>query len=103
VLAGAAVQLPAVWALAAVAVALAGLLPRLAPAAWGALAACLLIGLVGAALQLDQWLLDLSPFTHIPKVPGGELSAAPLAVLAAVAVALTAAGLVGMRRRDIPA
>jgi ABC-2 type transport system permease protein len=103
VLAGAVVQLPAVWVLAAVAVALAGLLPRLAPAAWGALAVCLLIGLVGAALQLDQWLLDLSPFTHIPRIPGGELSAAPLAVLVAVAVALTAAGLVGMRRRDIPA
>jgi ABC-2 type transport system permease protein len=103
VLAGAVVQLPAVWVLAAVAVALTGLLPRLAPAAWGALAACLLIGLVGAALQLDRWLLDLSPFTHIPKLPGGELSTAPLAVLVAVAVALTAAGLVGMRRRDIPA
>jgi polyether ionophore transport system permease protein len=103
VLAGAVVQLPAVWVLAAVAVALAGLLPRLAPAAWGALAVCLLLGLVGAALQLDQWLLDLSPFTHIPRIPGGEPSAAPLGVLVAVAVALTAAGLVGMRRRDIPA
>jgi polyether ionophore transport system permease protein len=81
----------------------AGLLPRLAPAAWGAFAGCLLIGLVGAALQLDQWLLDLSPFTHVPRLPGGEASAAPLAVLVAVAVALTAAGLVGLHRRDIPA
>ena len=103
VLAGAIVQLPPVWVLAAVAVALFGLRPRLAPAAWGALAVCLLLGLVGAAIRLDQWLLDLSPFTHVPKSPGGAVAAAPLVVLATVAVVLTIAGLVGLRRRDLPA
>jgi ABC-2 type transport system permease protein len=101
VLAGAVVQLPAVWVLAAVSVALVGLLPRLAPAAWGALAVCLLLGLLGAALQLDQWLLDLSPFTHVPKIPGAAVSTAPLIVLVTVAVLLAAAGLVGLRRRDV--
>ncbi|HEX6499015.1 MAG TPA: ABC transporter permease [Micromonosporaceae bacterium] len=95
-------QLPAVWVLAAVAVALVGLVPRLAPAAWGALAACLLLGLVGAALQLSHWLLDVSPFTHIPRLPGGTVRTAPLLWLVALAVALGVAGLVGLRRRDIP-
>ena len=103
VLAGAVVQLPAVWVLAAVAVALIGLLPRLAAASWGVLAVCLLVGLVGAALQLSQWLLDVSPFTHVPKYPGGTVTAAPLVALVAVAVTLTAAGLAGLRRRDLPA
>jgi ABC-2 type transport system permease protein len=103
VLAGALVQLPAVWVLAAAAVLLVGLAPRLAPVSWGALAACLLIGFVGAALRLHQWLLDLSPFTHVPKVPGSDVSATPLAWLVGVALALGAAGLVGLRRRDIPA
>jgi polyether ionophore transport system permease protein len=103
VLAGAIVQLPAVWVLAAIAVALFGVTPRLAPAAWGPLAVCLLLALVGAAVQLDQRLLDLSPFTHIPKAPGAAVAAAPLVWLAAVAVALAAAGLVGLRRRDMPA
>jgi ABC-2 type transport system permease protein len=102
VLAGASVQLPAVWVLAAVAVALVGLAPRLVAVAWGALAVCLLVALVGAALQLDQWLLDLSPFTHVPKVPGAAVSATPLVTLVAVATALTAAGLAGLRRRGIP-
>jgi ABC-2 type transport system permease protein len=102
VLGGAMVQLPAVWVLAAVAVALFGLAPRLAPAAWGALAACLLFGMVGAALQLRQWLLDVSPFTHIPKAPGAAVSATPLIWLIAVAVVLAAAGLAGLRRRDTP-
>jgi ABC-2 type transport system permease protein len=103
VLAGAIVQLPAVWMLAAIAVALFGVAPRLAPAAWGPFAVCLLLALVGAAVQLDQWLLDLSPFTHVPEAPGAAVAAAPLVWLATVAVVLTIAGLVGLRRRDMPA
>jgi polyether ionophore transport system permease protein len=95
-------QLPAVWQLAAIAVALFGLLPRLAPAAWGALAVCLLVLMVGAAMQLSQWLLDVSPFTHVPKAPGTAVSATPLIWLGAVGVALAIAGLIGLRRRDIP-
>jgi ABC-2 type transport system permease protein len=102
VLGGAVVQLPAVWVLAAIAVALFGLVPRYAPTTWGALAVCLVFLLVGAAMQLSHWLLDVSPFTHIPKVPGAAVSATPLASLTAIAAALTAAGLVGLRRRDIP-
>jgi ABC-2 type transport system permease protein len=96
------VQLPAVWVLVAVAIALIGLLPRLAVASWGAFALCLLFGLIGAALQLSHWLLDISPFTHIPKVPGGAISVTPLASLLAIAVALGVAGLAGLRHRDIP-
>jgi ABC-2 type transport system permease protein len=102
VLGAAVVQLPAVWVLAAAAVALVGLLPRFAAVSWGALALCLLFGLVGAALQLSQWLLDISPFSHIPKVPGAAVSATPLVSLVAVAVALGAAGLIGLRNRAIP-
>jgi polyether ionophore transport system permease protein len=63
------VQLPAVWVLAAIAVALFGLLPRLTLVAWGPLGVCLLLGLVGTAVQLDQRLLDLSPYTHTSKLP----------------------------------
>jgi ABC-2 type transport system permease protein len=102
VLGGAMVQLPAVWVLAAIAVALFGLLPRLAPAAWGALAVYLLFLMVGAAMQLNQSLLDISPFTHIPKAPGAAVTATPLVWLTATAAALTATGLIGLRRRDIP-
>ncbi|MGH3909041.1 MAG: ABC transporter permease, partial [Pseudonocardiaceae bacterium] len=102
VLASAMVQLPAVWVLAAITVVLYGLLPRLAAASWGTLAICLLFGMVGTALQFDQWVLDISPFTHLPRLPGGQVSAAPLVWLPAVAVALTVAGLAGFRRRDVP-
>jgi ABC-2 type transport system permease protein len=103
-LAGALVQLPAIWLLAALTVAGYGLLPRLAPAVgWGALAGCLLLGQVGALLQVSSWLLDLSPFAHVPQLPGGSVSAAPLLVLVTGAAALVAAGLLAFRWRDVPA
>jgi len=102
VIGAAAIQLPAVWLLAAIAVAFVGLLPRLAAVSWGVLVLCLLIGLVGTAIQLNHWLLDLSPFTHIPHLPGGDVAALPVISLFGIAVVLGGAGLAGLRRRDIP-
>ena len=102
VLGAALVQLPAVWVLAGITLALYGLLPRFAASAsWGALGVFLLLGQFGELLALEQWMLDLSPFTHIPNLPGGEVSAQPLIWLVIVAVVLVAAGLIGFRRRDL--
>lgn len=103
VLAGALVQLPAVWVLAAVAVVLFGRLPRFSAVSWAVLAGCLFLLLVGAAIQLDRRIMDLSPFSHIPHLPGGALSVVPLAGLTLLAALLIVAGLAGLRRRDIPA
>jgi ABC-2 type transport system permease protein len=94
-------QLPAVWVLTGVAVALVGLAPRWSSAAWGALAAFLLLGQIGETLDLDPRLLDVSPFTHVPKLPGSAFSATPLIWLLGVTIALSVAGLAGLRRRDI--
>jgi ABC-2 type transport system permease protein len=101
IIAGTLLQLPAVWVLAAVAVLLFGLRPRWSLVAWGAPAICLLILLVGETLQLNQYVLDISPFTHIPHLPGGGVPATPLVTLTAVAVVLAALGAVGLRRRGI--
>ncbi|MBM2618238.1 ABC transporter permease [Actinoplanes sp. LDG1-06] len=102
ILGGVLVQLPAVWVLAGVAVLAFGLVPRLSAVAWAPPAMCLLVLLVGQTLQLDQWFLDISPFTHVPKLPGGDLSALPLVSLTVVAAALTAVGVTGLRRRNVP-
>jgi len=94
-------QLPAVLVLAAVAVALFGLLPRLTAACWAVLLAGVVIGQFGAFLQLPGWAMNLSPFTHLPKLPGADAAPAPYLWLLALAAVLTTAGLAGFRRRDI--
>ena len=91
---------------AGVAVALVGWWPGGAVAgAWTAVGAVVVISLFGAALQLSHWGLDISPFTHVPKLPGAAVTlrttGTPLIVLSLAALALAAAGLAGLRRRDI--
>ncbi|MET7423709.1 ABC transporter permease [Dactylosporangium sp. NPDC005555] len=103
VMAGALVQLPAIWVLAALTVAMFGLMPgRAAAIGWAALSVCVVLGQIGAVLRLSQPLLDVSPFTHIPHVPGGPVTAAPLLTLTALTVLLVVAGLAGFRRRSVP-
>ncbi len=101
VFAAALVQLPAAWILAAIVVAAFGVAPRFAAAGWVALAAFVVLGELGPLFGLSQWILDISPFAHVPKLPGGAFSPVPLIALTAVAALLAAAGLAALRRRDI--
>jgi ABC-2 type transport system permease protein len=94
------VQLPAVWIIGAVAVVLFGAAPRWAAAGWAVVGACFLLGQVGAILDLDQWILDLSPFTHVPALPGHPFWFPVLAMTGTAAV-LTAAGVGAFARRDV--
>jgi len=101
VLAGALVQLPAVWVLTGIVVAGFGLAPRLASLGWVAFTVFLLLGELGPLLRVPQWAMDLSPFTHVPKLPGASVHPVPLLLLVVAAAVLVAAGLVGFRRRDL--
>jgi ABC-2 type transport system permease protein len=100
---GAAVaRLPAALVLPAVAVLLFGLLPWESTAlAWTAMALVAVITVFGPPLQWPAWIMDISPFTQIPKLPGGTVPAQPLLWPCAVALAMTVAGLAGLRRRDL--
>ncbi len=93
-------SIPAVWVMVGIAMVLFGLVPRYAPVAWALLVGFLIVGLLGQVLQFPQWAIDLSPFSHTPTLPGA-ISPVPLVVLTGTAVALTAAGLAGFRRRDL--
>ncbi|MFJ9431004.1 ABC transporter permease [Streptomyces sp. NPDC101490] len=95
------VQLPAVWTLAGLAVLLWGAVPRAAGAAWGAAGLCLALGWVGPALGLPRAVLDLSPYGHLPKLPGQGMEWTPVLVLTALAAVLVAAGLARLRHRDL--
>ncbi len=98
--AGAAVQLPAAWLGSGVTLVLFGFAPRFAPVAWGVLVGFVALYLIGSLAGFPQWLLDLEPFAHTPRV-GSGFTAAPLAWLLAIDAALFALGAAAFRRRDL--
>lgn len=95
------VQLIGVWVLTGIVVTLFGLMPRLVPAAWAAWVAFLVLLLLDAFDGVSQSLLNLSPFTHPPKLPGGPPDTTPLGLVLGTAAALVVVGLLGFRRRDV--
>ena len=95
-------RLPAVLVLAAVAVLLSGLLPWESTAlTWSVVALAGVVAVFGPPLLWPGWMMDISPFTQTPKLPGAAVSAQPLLWLCGIALALSVAGLTGLRRRDI--
>ncbi|MFE9324778.1 ABC transporter permease [Nocardia sp. NPDC052278] len=100
-LGAAAVQLPAVWVLTAITAAIYGLAPRYTPVAWGVLSTMIIIFVIGALDGLPQWVRDLVPFAHPPKLPGSSFEATPILWLLGITVVLLGVGIVGFRRRDL--
>ncbi|MFE4715426.1 ABC transporter permease [Streptomyces sp. NPDC056728] len=94
-------QLAAIWVIGGLAVLLFGVFPRAAVAAWAVAGIALLIGWIGPAFELPQPVMNLSPFGHLPKLPGGEMAWTPVLTLLAIAAVLVAVGLTGLRRRDL--
>ena len=70
-------------------------------AAWLGLLVAWLVVLFGDVFDLPQWLQDVSPFEHLALMPLQDFRLAPFLVLALVAVALSAAGQLAFRRRDL--
>jgi len=96
------VYLPAVWLVVGVAVLAFGWLPRAATAvAWAVFGYCAVVALFAESFDLPDWVGRASPFTHIPEAPFESVTATPLLIVGALAVALLAAGFIGFRRRDV--
>jgi ABC-2 type transport system permease protein len=100
-LGAAVVYAPAMWLMIGIALTIYGFAPRWVDAAWGVLAACFVVGLLGAVLRLPDWVQKLSPFERVPQLPAAHLAVAPLLVMIAMAAAFALAGLGGLRRRDV--
>ncbi len=97
----AAVQIPATWVLSGIVIALFGVSARAASVGWASLVVFLLLGEIGPLLKLNHWVLDLSPFAHTPRLPGGDVRIAPVLWLLLLVVVLVTTGLWGVRRRDL--
>jgi ABC-2 type transport system permease protein len=57
--------------------------------------------MLGQVLRLPEWVVDTSPFEHVPKLPAVPMSWMPVVVLTLVGAALVAAGAAGLQRRDV--
>jgi ABC-2 type transport system permease protein len=96
------VQLPPSLALGGFVLLAFGALPRHASTVgWGAYIGLLLLGQIGAFLELPQAVLNLSPYTHVPQLPAADITVMPLLALTAVGLALGGLGLAAFRRRDL--
>lgn len=95
--------LPAVWLVVGLVTATFGLIPRAMAVGWLVLGYGVLVGLMGEALGMPDSVRNLSPFAHVPRLPGESLTAAPLITLTALAGVLLVVGWAGFRRRDVNA
>ena len=93
---------PAVLLCAAVILLVFTLAPRLTSAT-GWLIFGVLIGLnqIGALLDLPKWVLDLSPFAHIPAAPLEDIVAKPLLIIGSIALGVAVLAFVRFRMRSI--
>jgi ABC-2 type transport system permease protein len=100
-LGAAVVYAPAMWLVTGLAAIVFGFAPRWVDAAWGILAGCFVVALLGVVLRLPDWVQKLSPFERTPALPAANMAVLPLAVLTVLAAVLMLGGLGGLRRRDI--
>ena len=94
--------LPAELVLAGLALAIYGLRPRLFGIAWAGYAVMTFIAFLGPGLSFHQWVLDLSPTTHVGNPPAGAIQAGSLTMMTGVAIALIVIGFTAFRRRGVP-
>jgi ABC-2 type transport system permease protein len=95
-------QLPAALVLVGVAMLAFGVLPDACLAiGWTGLGLAVALNIFGPMLQLSHWVMDISPFSHAPRLPGGTVPTLSLTLLSVLVVALCAAGLGGLRHRDV--
>lgn len=94
-------QAPAVWLVTAIAVAAYTLRSRWAVLGWVFLVTFLTLGQLGELLRLPRWLIDLSPYGHVPKMPAEAFALEPSLVLTGLAAVLLTASWWRYLRRDI--
>jgi ABC-2 type transport system permease protein len=97
------VQLPAVAVLGSAVLVAVTVVPRWATGvSWGLVVLCVFVGpMFGPALGLPSWLVDVSPFSHVPNAPAVAVSRQPLLALGLVAVLLASVAVVVLRRRNL--
>ena len=95
-------QVPAAVVFAGLSVALFGVAPRLQALAWTPFVLAVVVTLMGPTLQLTDAQMRWSPFGAVGTAPNGPVAAGGVVTLLVVTAVLTAIGMAGFRRRDVP-
>lgn len=96
------VYLPALLALAGIVIGCLGLFPRAATSvSWLGFVAVFFLGQLGALLKLPEWVMNISPFSHIPLLPTEDIVIRPLVILLAIGGGLTLIGFIAFHNRNI--
>ena len=93
--------LPAIWILTGLTVLLFGLKPRLTSLSWAALGLFLIVSLLGEYSNINQNILNLSPFTQVPNILIGNSITTNLIWVFIIGIAITIIGLYSYNHRDI--
>ncbi len=96
-----AVYIPAIWVMLGLTVLLIGWLPSKTSFAWMYLGVSFLLVYLGSLMQASDWVLKLSPYGYIPKLPMEEVNYGTLVMLTVVAVVMAVVGYIGYNKRDI--
>ena len=93
---------PLVALLAGLYLALFGLLPRAAAAiSWTFFGFIAFMSWLGPLLKIDQWIMNLSPLTHLSSAPAEAIKIAPIFVILAVALLFASLGFISWRQRNL--
>jgi len=95
------VFLPTLWIKIGISVFLIGWFPKLTNIAILYLGYSSFVAFFGLMLNLPQWLMQLTPFEHIPSLPVDEMNWHSIIVLTLIALILTIIGIIGYQKRDI--
>lgn len=79
-----------------------GLLPRVAGVvSWTFFGFVGFMSWLGPLLKLDQWILDLSPMSHIAAAPAQDVSVEPLVVMSIASLIMLFVGIIAWRSRNL--
>jgi ABC-2 type transport system permease protein len=92
--------LPAVWLVTALGLLLFALRARWAVLGWALLGVFLLLGQVGELLGLPRWVVRLSPYGHLPRLPAESFALLPELTLSVIAAVVLGLAFWSYRERD---
>ncbi|MFV0461072.1 MAG: ABC transporter permease [Actinomycetales bacterium] len=94
---------PSVLVVAGIAMLLIGWVPRFFALSWVVVTWTMFCTWLAPLFNLPAWLIDLHPLGPLPSLPSEAMDWTPVLVEAAVGLVLMGVGVVGYRRRNIPA